>query len=167
MPDRLLFAFGTLLVSTTLLLGQGMTPDGNCVGAPAAASNLGPGCGGPPPSLFASVPVLGSAVFAQVTSSFPNAHTFVYMSVGIIAPFAIPGIPGCTVYVDLANPANFILIEEGFTDATGVFMLPLQRIPNNPSLHGLQVTVQGEVWSAGGPVFGDHLTNGLLLTLGC
>lgn len=167
MSDRPLFAFGTLLLSATLLFGQAAPPEGNCVGAPASFINLGPGCGSPAPTLSASPPALGGAVFAQVTSAFPNAYAYVYMSVGIITPSPVPGIPGCTVYVDLANLANVILVEQGFTDANGLFILPLQRVPNDPSLHGLQITIQAGVWSASGPVFGDHLTNGLLLALGC
>ena len=167
MPDRPLFALGTLLFSATLLFGQAPAPEGNCVGLLAASSSLGPGCGNPTPNLFASPPVLGGAVFAMVSSSFPSAPTYVYMSIGSHTPVHLGWVTNCTIYVDLVNSANFFVIAQGFTDATGTLMLPLHRVPNDPSLHGLQLTIQAEVWDGTGPVFGDHLTNGILLTVGC
>jgi len=147
-------------------LSPGQGPEGSCVGAPATSTTVGAGCGNPPPALLASPPVLGGAVFSQVMSAFPMSFTFVYMSVGSFSPIAVPGSPGCFIFIDLGTPSNVILVSEGLTDSSGTFTI-LAPVPPDPSLIGLKITVQAEVWTGTGPVFGDHLTNGVLLSLGC
>lgn len=130
----------------------------------ALVTDLGPGCGGPAPILTATPPVPGNPVQFVVDTEFPNAHTWIFVSIGAPAPLPIFGLP-CTVYVDLFNPSNFIQLVDSYTDAGGRLEFTID-IPNDPMLAGVQITAQARVWAAGGPIDGDHLSNGLRLTLG-
>lgn len=138
-----------------------------CPGPAPSVTNLGPGCNIPgDPVLTVSTPALGSAVTIQMTSTFPNAHYWIFYSYGSPTPF-FDTPSGCTVYVDVLNVANFFQAFEGFSNANGTTSDTLQ-LPYEVAAAGLVVTVQGRMWAPGGPlIFGDWLSNGIRATLGC
>lgn len=140
-----------------------------CVGPPAFLNQSLGGCGlAIEPVLNASRPILGSILDLNISGPLPDAEVFVF---GDLAPPTrsafFTGITTCEVWVDLNT---FLLFFRGRTDANGDWglMLPL---PADPSVIGLDVTLQARVCLPGtpGPIpgFPDWLTNGVHLKFGC
>lgn len=153
--------------------GQGCIGTRPCL--PGTVENLGGACGAPTdPTLTVSAPIIGQVVNLRLESDFPNSHMWVLYSFGDFAPVIGPST--CVVHTDVLNPANFLTLFEGFTDANGdwEFNLPLPfdgnllaPDPNNPNLT-IPISFQGRVWFPGGPFQeGDHLTNGIRVRIGC
>ena len=139
-----------------------------CTGPMATTTNIGPGCGAPTaPLLTVTPPIIGQDVIFTLSTDHPNAHYWIFASVGVPATYTDP-ISGCTVYVDIFNPTNFAVLAEGFTNAMGeaVFTLPLPP-DTPPGVYGVQVTFQARTWFPGGPLAGDHLSNGVTVEIGC
>lgn len=127
---------------------------------------LGGGCGAPTPTLTVTPPVPGETVAFDLQSAFPSAHTFLFLSIGTPTPFVDP-VSGCTIFVDILNLSNLHPFWEGFTDAAGNAGLTVPLGPAWQAGLGLDFTFQGRVWSPGGPLNGDHVSNGVLVTIGC
>lgn len=123
------------------------------------------GCGAPVPTFTLDPLVLGQTAQACVQSVWPNAPSFIFWSVGPVIPYQVPGL-SCVAYVDVLNQSNLYLAASGNSDANGTFCVNIQ-VPTLPSLIGLEIAAQGRVWAAGGPLGGDHLSNGIGATLGC
>ena len=65
------------------------------------------------------------------------------------------------------NPSNFTLWFAANTDPNGALTIAVP-VPNDPLLAGQVWTIQARVWAPGGPVQnGDHLANGIRITVGC
>lgn len=157
-------------LTSTVIVGWGdvdLTIDAGivCSGPPAMVTTLGPGCGPGDPILTASLPVLGTTIQVDLLSSFPSSPTWIFYSAGPVTPF-VHTPSGCTAWVDALNPANLYTLIQGFTDSGGDLHLAVP-IPLDPTLLGLQIHAQGRVWYPGGPLGGDYLSNGVLLTIGC
>jgi hypothetical protein len=76
---------GVRVLGRLLALNAAVTIDTNVVDLPSAAlaTSMGPGCGAPPPILFAiGVPTLGNATFALRTFTAPNASVLLFRSFG-------------------------------------------------------------------------------------
>jgi len=152
---------------TTQYNGMDIGSPGQVFTSPITASSisLGAGCGGPV-TLTVDPPVPNSTVGFSVTGMFPNAHTWIVMSAPPVAPYSDP-ISGCMVYVDVLNLANFFLLMEGYTDANGTFDTNLFLDAGAQNFLGATFIFQARVWAVGGPLFGDHLTNGVQVVIGC
>ena len=132
----------------------------------ATSTNLGGGCGAPTAAVLTiDPPVIGSSATLAVTSSFPSSPLYIFMSVGAPAPYPVPGTP-CVVHVDVANLSNLYLLPPFYTDPNGSFSLTAQ-IANDPALEGAVFTFQARVWFPGGPLNGDHPSNGVRIRFGC
>ena len=141
---------------------------------PATVTELGSSCGNPVPHLAVTGATLGSVATVCVDSDFPgnpatmNGHWFVFVSFPPPLPYPVyppsfPGFGDCTVYVDLSN---LIFVATGMADAQGDFCVNFP-IANDPTLLGLPLNVQARLWAFGGPFEGgDHLSNGIQLTIG-
>ena len=140
----------------------------DCAGPAATSTSIGDGCGAPAaPVLAADPPIVGQEMHIQLSSDHPNAHYWIFASVGTPTPYTDP-ISGCTIYVDVFNSANLVFLDEGFTDATGSASWSLMIPPDAPSsVYGIPVTFQARTWFPGGPLNGDHMSNGVLTTIGC
>ncbi|MBK8979735.1 MAG: hypothetical protein IPM29_27880 [Planctomycetes bacterium] len=103
------------------------------------------------------VPSLGNRFFAlRVSSALDAAPVAIALSLRRVA-LPLPG--GCVVYVE--NPELCVSVA----GPRGAVDIPL-ALPNDPSLHGQQVFVQGVALDAGGPLGGvAALSAGLRLRL--
>lgn len=137
-------------------------------GAPQAQVNLlFPGCSVPNDPVFnVSTPYLGSLVQLDVTSNFPNATVFIWVSAGPPVPVNI-FMTTCMVYPNLLTA--FVIVEAP-TDANGNFSTTIP-LPSNPAFAGAEFTIQARVCEPAipGPVPGipDWLGNGAHLIFGC
>ncbi len=153
-----------------LALTGAVTMDSNRVTLPpcacivsASVIDLGPGCGNPAaPALTITPPVIGHTLTVTVNSAFPMAMAKVLLSPCGSTPFFIAG-TSCPVYLD---PASFLVVSMGMTDANGTFSFT-HPVPLDPDLVGFCFVIQGIVWSTTGPLAGDNLANGLQVTVGC
>lgn len=139
-----------------------------CQGGPqATVVDLGPSCPGLPtlPVLSADPPALNTTPTVTVTAPFPNAPFWIWVSVGPVSPWVVPG-TNCSIWVDVLNPANARLLWSGTLDATGSFSAPY-ALPMNVGRIGLDIILQARVWAPGGPLNGDWMSNGLGMTIGC
>lgn len=140
-----------------------------CAGVPAVTTNLGGSCNlALDPTITANRAVLGTQFNLQLQSPFPNTQIFPYVSAGPVTPFVVSNV-GCTIYVDLLNPVNFVLLGEFQTDANGAWAFTLP-VPNNALLAGVEIIFQVRLCAPGGPVgplAPDWLSNGLSVRLGC
>ena len=165
-------------LSAVITLAAGVDNDtidaGYCVcsGPAATVSNLGGGCGlALDPILSAlNLPFLGTNFQAQVTSSFPGAFVFPFISVGPVAGTPI-GSTGCTTYLDVLNPTNVFAFPIVQMDGAGVWNSDF-LIPNDPALLGMQYVLQIRICAPNGPPgplapLPDWATNALLVTIGC
>ena len=139
-----------------------------CTGLEGIVTDLGSPCNLIlDPVLSATNPVIGSTFTLNVDTVFPNSLGFLFFSVGTPTPTYLSQV-GCTVYVDLYNPANFILITNYFTDANGDWSLPIP-LPALQALVGQEFTFQARVCAPAfqGPLSPDWLSNGISVRLGC
>lgn len=137
----------------------------------AIATDLGPSCNIPlDPILYANPPIIGQVfnLCMDGDPGFANGLGFWFGSLPPVTPWTDP-VSGCTVYVDVFNPANFILINTFFLDANGDWCLPIP-LPDLPALVGLELIFQLRICAPGGPqgpLDPDWLTNGLYVKIGC
>lgn len=140
----------------------------SCVGQVAPVVTL-PACGLPPdPDFTLNPPMIGQVARFQVTSAFPAALGWIFMSLGTPPPIAIPG-SGCTVWVDVFNPTSFYLLSHFITNAQGGYTLDIP-LPYDPAFLGLTFTFQTRLCpplGPPGPLFPDWISNGLRATIGC
>ncbi len=137
--------------------------------APRNLSNLylGPGCGSPPPSLFATGSparaLLGNSTFGLRCTGLPAGASILLLS-GVLDGIWTLG-PGCDLYMTGAPLVDILLIP-ATADPLGVYNLAVP-VPSNPVLEGLHANLQVVTPEAGGPLFGGYaLSNGLRVRFG-
>ncbi|MBL8897051.1 MAG: DUF3494 domain-containing protein [Planctomycetes bacterium] len=139
-----------------------VAPECRCT-VQATVTDLGPGCGVPAaPILTSTVLIVGRTMVVSISSAFPAAMVTLFLSECGATPWTVPG-TSCTVYLD---PATLLPLLSDMTDAAGnwtfSFAIPLDHV-----LVGQCFVLQGLVWASGGPLAGDHLSNGLQVVIGC
>lgn len=131
-------------------------------GGLAAVSNLGPGCGAPPPALGANgLPTLPNAAFALTVATAPSAPVLMFVA---LVPDNAQVAPGCFQYLD-----NSAILTHGFfvADGAGQVVAPFP-LPAALGLEGLELHWQAARIVTGGPLFGSFaLSNGLATLLAC
>lgn len=158
---------------STILFGGSLV--GNAVGdtwvhALASARSFGSGCGAPVLVLQASngsLPVLGQSF--QSSFPVPPATTAAFVAAGFsdraIGTTPLPldlaafGMPGCTLYQDLAVLALPCQLAGGTASHS-------LSIPSSAGLAGLRVFLQGWALAAGANAAGIVTSNGLEVTVG-
>jgi hypothetical protein len=137
-----------------------------CGGTVAGSQSIGAGCGVPTvPALATSPPVLGGPqLIRQDTTYSQQAFTF-FASVAPVTNW-VHAPSGCAIYVDLFQPSNLMTLMSGALDQNGEASLVL-LLPSEPTLAGFPVILQAAVFAPQGPPSGLHLSNGVLLTVGC
>jgi hypothetical protein len=120
----------------------------------ALVTDLGPGCGSPPPVLDVNAaPFIPSPGFAFTIDGAPSATIAMFASFG---PIPAEIVPGCFVY--LASPISYGVF---FADAAGHAVAPFP-IANDVSMNGLAIDWQAAEVVAAGPLWGFlELSNGL------
>lgn len=141
---------------------------------PTTVTELGSSCGNPSPKVAVTGVGIGETAYICIDSELPGipgtmeGHVIVFASAPpaapVVFPPTFPGFGECVVYVDLAA---LRLVQDGQLDAQGDWCLPFP-ILNDPALIGTRINIQARVWATGGPFEGgDHLSNGVQVTLGC
>ena len=137
----------------------------------ALSQDLGPACNLQlDPVLSANAPVLGSNWTMCLDSDpvFAGALGFWFASIPPATPYTVPGI-GCTIYVDIFNPANFFLITEFLLDNNGDWCVTVP-LPQLPALAGIELIIQMRICSPtgpAGPLAPDWISNGIHVRIGC
>lgn len=150
--------------SCLLTLACGLAAGSAVAQTPASTGpisvSLGDSCGVPAPVLTITPPTLGQATILRVTSEFPNAHSFLFVSLATSNFFEL--VPGCFVYLDL-NTA--MLLADLYTDGNGQIVLAFPPI-SDPAAIGVHLNYQAAVWAPGGVQGLDHLSNGVGVRIG-
>lgn len=128
--------------------------------------NLGPGCGTPTPSLYATgTPdraLIGNATFALRSSGNPASAPCLFLLATV--PGSTPLGGGCTAWTGDINSLLGPLVV--VANAAGAATIPL-AVPNNPSLEGTNLDFQMLNVIAGGALLGTfNVTNGLRVRIG-
>ena len=132
------------------------------VPSPAATSMVvGTGCGNTlsPPTLAASLPILGQTATLAVSNGAPLASGVVVLGNLASPPTLI--VPGCEVYLDLATVQPLLSFT---TNNQGAWATSIALPPSSISA-GLEFDIQAAVIHSNTPI-GLDLTNALVLRLG-
>ncbi|MFN7590049.1 MAG: hypothetical protein ACK501_00345 [Planctomycetota bacterium] len=126
----------------------------------ASVQSVGVGCGATPPTLAATVPLLGSNLV--LTTSGAPAQAPVILGLAVGSPVSVP-IGACTLQLD---PLSAALGFVGVTDAAGVLSTAFP-VSGSGALAGFSMTAQSLALAANGPFLGfAELSNGVALVLG-
>lgn len=162
---------GADVIGRVLALNGAVTLDSNLVTVAAecrcevvaTVTDLGPGCGVPAAPILTVTPlIVGRTMVLTVSSVFPSAMVTLFLSECGATPWTAPG-TSCTIYLDLAS---LLPLVSDVTDVAGNWTLTFP-IPLDHVLVGQCFVLQGLVWASGGPLAGDHLSNGVQVVIGC
>lgn len=162
---RLLALNGAVTMDSNLVA---IPPECQCASPTAVVVDLGAGCNPlEDPLLGASRPLYGASTVVTVESILtPDACLYLFASIPPVAPQLFPG-TACTVYVDMNDPANLILVAEACLDANGFWTMTAQ-IPALPALLGQGIILQAFVhWPLASNQICYLFSNGLLIQIGC